>query len=180
VKQTPNTQRSTLNAEWQSPQSEFDVQRSTFGVRRWFLPPFLKRVFDLLVAAVFIYAGALKILDPVGFARDIDNYKLVPWAMAVGLGFFLPWLEIFCGLALITRQLYRGALAILTALTIVFITASIIAKARSLDISCGCFGHASKGWSFGWHMVFDVALLAALLALTIAGSKRSTLNASAL
>src|SRR5437868_4088967 len=113
------------------------------------------RILDFLIAALFIYAGVLKILDPVGFARDIDNYKMLPWPAAVTFGFFLPWLEVLCGLALITRRLYRGGLLILGSLTIVFIVASIIAKARGLDISCGCFGDASKGWSFGWHLALD-------------------------
>jgi putative oxidoreductase len=135
---------------------------------------YLYGILALLVAAVFVYAGILKILDPVGFARDVDNYKLLPWPAAVALGFFLPWLEIFCGIALITRRLYRGGLVILSALTAVFIAASIIAKARGLDISCGCFGHASKGWSFGWHLLLDFGLLAALMALLFAERRRST------
>ena len=125
----------------------------------------------LLIGALFIYAGALKVLDPVSFARDIDNYKMLPWAVAVASAFYLPWLEIFCGIALVVRPLLRGAVLILTALTIVFIVASIIAKSRGIDISCGCFGHASKGWSFSKHMVLDFALLAVLLAVLV-GDRR--------
>ena len=150
------------------------------------------RLLDFLIAAVFIFAGLTKILDmdhlvsdlshfrfpdlltdirhlslsnPVGFARDVDNYKLLPWPIAVALGFYLPWLEIFSGLALIFRRLYSGSLVILTALTVTFIIASSIAKARGLDISCGCFGHISKGWSFGWHLALDFAILTGLIAL---------------
>jgi hypothetical protein len=63
--------------------------------------------------------------------------------------------------------MYRGAVLILTGLTIVFIVASIAAKARGLDISCGCFGHASQGWSFGSHMALDFALLGILVALLL-------------
>jgi len=58
-------------------------------------------------------------------------------------------------------------------LTTVFIVASIAAKARGLDISCGCFGHASQGWGFGWHMVLDFGLLAALVVLLFAFAKRT-------
>ncbi|HEY6205444.1 MAG TPA: MauE/DoxX family redox-associated membrane protein, partial [Chthoniobacterales bacterium] len=71
------------------------------------------RIVDLLVGALFIYAGVLKALDPVRFAMDIDNYKILPWSIAVGLAFYLPWLEILCGCALIFRRLYRGGLSIL-------------------------------------------------------------------
>src|SRR6266478_4885492 len=126
---------------------------------------FIWRAVDLIVAAVFIYAGAIKALDPIRFADDIDNYKILPWAIGVRLAFYLPWLEIFCGLALIARRLYLGGLSILTALICVFIVATVAAKVRGLDITCGCFGHASKNWSFSGHMALDLAILAALLAL---------------
>src|SRR5467141_4619480 len=116
---------------------------------------FVWRIVDLLVGGIFIYAGAIKALDPVQFANDIDNYKILPWAIGVRLAFYLPWLEIFCGLALITRRLYLGGLSILAALTSIFILATIIAKARGLDITCGCFGHASKYLSFAGHLALD-------------------------
>ena len=124
------------------------------------------RIVDLVVGGIFIYAGALKILDPVGFANDIDNYKIPPWFISVRLAFYLPWLEIFCGLALIFRFLYRGGLSILAALTSVFIVATVVAKVRGLDITCGCFGHASKNWSFPQHLALDLAILGALVALS--------------
>ena len=75
---------------------------------------FAWRIVDLIVGGIFIYAGVIKILDPVQFANDIDNYKSLPWFISVRLAFYLPWLEILCGLALIFRFLYRGGLSILT------------------------------------------------------------------
>jgi putative oxidoreductase len=123
------------------------------------------RIVDALVGTIFIYAGAIKALDPARFADDIDNYKILPWAISVRIAFYLPWLEIFCGLALILRILYRGGLSILTALIGIFIAATIAAKIRGLDITCGCFGHASKNWSFSTHLALDSVLLLSLLLL---------------
>jgi hypothetical protein len=123
------------------------------------------RVVDLIIGGIFIYAGVIKVWDPIGFANDIDNYKMLPWAVSVRLAFYLPWLEILCGLALITRRLYLGGLSILTALVSVFIVASIVAKARGLDITCGCFGHASKNWNFTTHLTLDFGLLIGLVLL---------------
>jgi uncharacterized membrane protein YphA (DoxX/SURF4 family) len=123
------------------------------------------RILDLVVGGIFVYAGVLKVLDPVQFANDIDNYKTLPWFVSVRLAFYLPWLEILCGLALVCRFLYRGGVSILTALIVVFIGATIAAKVRGLDITCGCFGHASQHWSFPQHMAVDLAILAALLVL---------------
>lgn len=119
----------------------------------------------IIIGGLFIYAGVVKVIDPAEFARDIDNYKMLPWQMSVWLGLYLPWVEIFCGLALISRVLYRGSVFILTALMALFIVITIIAKARGLDISCGCFGHASKYLSFAWHLVLDFLLLGGLVLL---------------
>ncbi len=109
---------------------------------------FAWRIMDLVVGGVFIYAGVVKAFQPVRFASDIDNYKILPWTISVGLAFYLPWLEILCGLALILRRLYLGGLSILTALVLIFSGVTIAAKVRGLDITCGCFGHASQNWSF--------------------------------
>jgi putative oxidoreductase len=125
------------------------------------------RILDLIVGGIFVYAGALKILDPIQFANDIDNYKTLPWFVSVRLAFYLPWLEMLCGLALIFRFLYRGGLSILSALTLIFIGATVAAKARGLDITCGCFGHASRHWNFWQHMTVDLAILALLVAALI-------------
>ena len=126
---------------------------------------FIWRIVDVIVGGIFIYAGVIKMLDPVQFANDIDNYKTLPWFFSVRLAFYLPWLEIFCGLAVIFRFLYRGGLSILMALIALFIAATIAARARGLDITCGCFGHASQHWSFPQHMAVDIAIFVALIAL---------------
>src|SRR5438067_1133138 len=123
------------------------------------------RIVALIIGGIFIYAGVLKAMDPVGFANDIDNYKILPWAISVRFAFYLPWLEVLAGLALIFRFLYRGGLSILSALLLIFLGATIVAKVRGLDITCGCFGHASQNWSFPQHLAVDLALLAALVAL---------------
>jgi len=149
----------TPNAQLVSDAS-LNVGRWTLGVGR-----LLWRFLDLVVGGVFIYAGAIKILDPVQFAFDIDNYKVLPWTLGVGLAFYLPWVELLTGVALIVHRFYRGALVILLAATAIFIGATIAAKTRGLDITCGCFGHASQHWSFPAHMAVDLAIFAALLLL---------------
>ena len=146
----------------------FGVWRSAFSV----LMNIVWRIVDFVVGGIFIYAGVLKVLDPVQFGLDIDNYKTLPWFVSVRLAFYLPWLEIFCGLALIFRFLYRGGLSLLTVLIALFIGATVAAKMRGLDITCGCFGHASQNWSFPQHMAIDLAILIAVLALLFANRNR--------
>src|SRR3954469_3264847 len=146
VTATPIAERRTPNAE--------SGRRSAF---HW--------IIAIIIGGFFVYAGVVKIADPVEFARDIDNYKMLPWQPSVWVALYLPWLEILCGLALLTRVLFRGAVFVVTGLMIVFVVASIVAKARGLDVSCGCFGHASQYLNFTWHLVLDVLLLGGLLLL---------------
>ncbi|MDQ6764516.1 MAG: DoxX family membrane protein [Verrucomicrobiota bacterium] len=120
----------------------------------------------VVIGGIFIYAGATKIWDPMAFANDISNYRILSWPLGIRLAFYLPWLEILCGLALIFGRLRAGAVAILLALTLVFIAASIVARARGIDLNCGCFGSAGKGLGFTAHLLIDFAILAALVALT--------------
>ena len=120
------------------------------------------RIAGLAVGALFVYAGVMKALDPAQFAGDIANYRILPWPAAATLALYLPWLEIFCGGALIFRRLHPGAPLILIALCLVFLGALASAKIRGLDIACGCFGHTGSH-----HLLFstmlDVAVLATLV-----------------
>ena len=186
MNQTPNAQLPTPNAEL-SEHSTLGAGRSALDVGR-----FLWRFLDLVVAGIFIFAGLTKILNldqliadlqhlrfasaftdlgnlslanAAEFASDIDNFKLLRWPVSVALAFYLPWLEIFCALGLAFRFLYRGALSIITLSVVVFTLAIIAAKVRGLDITCGCFGHASQHWSFPAHLATNLAILAALLTL---------------
>ena len=159
MKETSNVQPPTLHVG-----SSADATTSNIRHQRSY---FFWRIVDFIVAGTFIYAGGLKAFDPVQFASDIDNYKILPWTVSVAVAFYLPWLEIFCGLGLIFRLFYRGALFICTALIVVFTLATITAKARGLDITCGCFGHASQHWSFPAHLATNLAILAGLLVLWV-------------
>lgn len=125
----------------------------------------LLRVLAILAGAAFIYAGVAKLVDPLRFASDIANYDIVPWSVAIRVAFYLPWLELICGLALVFQRLFAGALSLTIGLMLIFIGASAITKARGIDVSCGCFGSISGNLSFTWHLVLDFVLLAILIVL---------------
>ncbi|MEY2603863.1 MAG: hypothetical protein QOH31_1647 [Verrucomicrobiota bacterium] len=125
----------------------------------------------LLVAATFLYAGVIKVISPIRFTGDINNYHMLPWPLTVALGFYLPWLEIICGLALLLRRFYYGAIGILLALTLVFIIASVSAKLRGIDVICGCFGGPGRNLNFAAHLAIDLALLAAIAGLWLIDSR---------
>jgi putative oxidoreductase len=168
MNQMPSPEHSMLNVDGSPGPGTSKVKHQKLNI--------VWRILDFVLAGIFVYAGALKAFDPVQFASDIDNYKILPWAVSVALAFYLPWLEIFCALGLVFRCLYRGALSILIALITVFTLATIAAKVRGLDITCGCFGHASQHWSFPSHLITNLAILAALLALLVASATKPTVR----
>ena len=157
MKETSNVQRPTPNIEVSACATTSDIKNRISNIF-WRVP-------DFVLASIFIYAGALKAFDPVQFASDIDNYKILPWPVSVALAFYLPWLEIICAFGLVFRFLYRGALSILSVSIVVFTLAVTAAKVRGLDITCGCFGHASQHWSFASHLATNLAILTALVVL---------------
>jgi Methylamine utilisation protein MauE. len=164
MRETSDVQRPTLNAELSAGATTSNIKRRTSNI--------LWRLLDFVLAGIFIYAGVLKALNPVQFASDIDNYKILPWPVSVALAFYVPWLEIFCALGLVFQFLYRGALSILGASIVVFTLATIAAKVRGLDITCGCFGHASQHWNFPAHLATNLAIVVALLTLFFACERK--------
>lgn len=125
----------------------------------------VRRLLALLAGAVFVYAGVLKVRAPLEFANDLSNYHLLPWPIGVRLAFYLPWLEILAGLALVFHRLFSGALAVTAALMIVFIGATIWAKVQGINVACGCFGAASSNLTFTSHLVLNGSILAVLAIL---------------
>ena len=115
-----------------------------------------------MVGGVFVYAGVLKALDPAQFAADVDNFRLLPYAMSCAVGVYLPWLEIFAGTALALGVWRAGAAFVLAAMLVAFLVALGSAWARGLDITCGCFGHATNKTNYPLSLTMDLALLAAL------------------
>jgi uncharacterized membrane protein YphA (DoxX/SURF4 family) len=129
-------------------------------------------VLRLAVAGVFLYAGAVKAWDTQQFTIDISHYELLSWTQSIVAAVYLPWLEIFAGLALLTKRLYLGTLALLAALSGVFIAAISSAWWRGLDITCGCFGKEENATNFPLHIGMNVAIVAALAVLWFAEERR--------
>jgi uncharacterized membrane protein YphA (DoxX/SURF4 family) len=116
-----------------------------------------QRIVAACIGLIFAYAGFMKILDPAAFAIDILNYRILPWTGAVVLALYLPWLEFFCGVALVLHVAYRGALCIAAFLFAVFVAAYGSTRPRGLDVACGCFGHGvHRGY---WPLLIVDSLL---------------------
>jgi uncharacterized membrane protein YphA (DoxX/SURF4 family) len=130
----------------------------------------------VVVGALFIYAGFSKASDPGQFIRDIWNYQLLPESVAYWIAAYLPYLEIFAGIALITGFQRNGARLLVFGMLIVFVTMLISAWARGLDISCGCFGPTSADTRANYPVLLARNVLLAAGLLFEAWAEKKTLS----
>jgi putative oxidoreductase len=134
----------------------------------------LRRALSLLFGGVFVYAAVLKLKDPGRFLIDIRSFDMLPDPFAAWLALTLPWIELLCGLAVITGVLRKGGVLILNLALIGFFAAISIAKARGLDIQCGCFGGAESSSNYTQLFIRDGLLLGlGLLLMWLQGAQRN-------
>jgi uncharacterized membrane protein YphA (DoxX/SURF4 family) len=125
----------------------------------------------LVLGGLFVYAGAVKVLEPLDFAQNIRNYQLVGQSLSFVAAIVLPWLEILAGLALILGVWTRSAALVVTGLLVFFVVLTAVTMARGLDVDCGCFGSLSR--KSGWGVILeDLGMLVLGLALLLAPKKR--------
>jgi uncharacterized membrane protein YphA (DoxX/SURF4 family) len=94
----------------------------------------------LLLAGVWLYAGAAKIGDLNGSVRAVKAYRILPNSVADWVGAALPFVEIGLALLLLVGLATRVAAAASALLLAGFLTGISSAWARGLRIDCGCFG----------------------------------------
>lgn len=117
----------------------------------------------VVLGGLFVYAGALKLIDPVAFAAAVDNYRLISPPYTELVAAWLPALEVLCGAALLLGVFLRPATMVLGLLNLVFMAALVAAAARGLDIDCGCFGSGGLPTSPLQALARDAVLMAGLL-----------------
>jgi uncharacterized membrane protein YphA (DoxX/SURF4 family) len=128
-------------------------------VREWF-----GLVARLVVGAVWIVAGAIKLPDPASSVQAVRAYQLLPAGAASTVGQLLPVIEIVIGLTLVLGVLTRGAAVASAVLFVVFIAGIASVWARGISIDCGCFGGGGLDpdatSKYPWEIARDVGLLA--------------------
>jgi uncharacterized membrane protein YphA (DoxX/SURF4 family) len=160
----------------QSPTSDTTIPDVPRESRRWIFNPYVLLVMRLVLAAVFIYAAVQKIGHPLEFADEIRMYRILDIGPPLYIvSIVLPWVELFCGIALVTGIFLRGSALILAAFNIVFLIAVSIRTAQVMSeesigfmkvyFDCGC----GFGETYAWKklledivfLVFSCVLLAA-------------------
>jgi uncharacterized membrane protein YphA (DoxX/SURF4 family) len=124
----------------------------------------------LVVGAVFLLAGVLKISDHTGMAAAIDAYEVLPSGLIDAMAWMIPALEIAAGLMLILGLATRLAAWLVSGMLVAFLIGPIQAKIRGLNIDCGCFAPGAEPPPGGipWlDIARDFALLGASLAVAL-------------
>lgn len=122
----------------------------------------------LVVGAVWIVAGALKLPDPTESVRAVRNYQLLPEPVVPLVGHALPVLEVLVGACLVLGLLTRPTAAVSALLMAAFVVGIASAWARGLSIECGCFGGGggpveNATARYPWEIARDVGLMLASL-----------------
>jgi len=126
----------------------------------WLASPFLSLLFRWFLGAIFVYAGLVKIADPLGFAHALYNYHILPAWLINPLAICLPWIEVMVGAGLIAGIMISGGALVVSGLLAVFAVAIVGSLIRGLGIACGCFSTSASAEPITWlAVVRDLAFL---------------------
>jgi uncharacterized membrane protein YphA (DoxX/SURF4 family) len=118
----------------------------------------------IVVGGILVWAGLSKAFDRQSFSNAIDGYRMLPHGLVSPVALALPWLEVLMGALLILGLFTRFAAVGSAVLVGFFVVALVQAKARGLQIDCGCFGGGGPGQGIGWWDILrDLALMGAAL-----------------
>lgn len=125
----------------------------------------------LALAAIFLYAGYVKLREPWElFAMNIDSYKVLPLSMAETAAHVIPWFEIALGVWLLSGIWLRISGAVASAVLLTFIVLMARAYAKGMAIDCGCFG---SGDPISWKTLLrDGSMAADAVVMTVLAFRR--------
>ena len=116
----------------------------------------------LIPAVVFLWAGLAKAFARQDSILAVNAYDVLPERLVEPVAVLLPWVEIAVAVLLIFGLFVRVAGLGTALLSAVFIAGLAQAKARGLEIDCGCFGGGGPGSGVTWwDIVRDVPLVLA-------------------
>ncbi len=110
-------------------------------------PPWLSVAIRMILGGVLLWASYHKVLHPADFTNVIYHYKVFPSQAINLLVIYVPWIEVFLGLALITGFGHRGASFMAGLLFLSFIAVLSFNLYRDCPTICGCFDTYEAGKS---------------------------------
>lgn len=114
----------------------------------------------VFLGILFIYASLDKIIHLQDFAKQIGNYKVLPFGLENLLAIILPWTEFIVGFALLLGVMIDGATVLSIIMMLVFILVVSQAMLRGIDITCGCFKVSADSEKLGLNTIIrDIVFL---------------------
>ncbi len=130
---------------------------------------YLTHLIRILVGALFIFSGLVKLNDPMGlsfklhdyFAPDVLNMEwLNPFTLQLAL--FVIILEVLLGVALLLGYQKKGTLLLLSGMIVFFTFLTFYSAYFNKVTDCGCFGDAiplTPWQSFYKDVILSLAIL---------------------
>ena len=135
-------------------------------------------VFRVLLGAMFIFTGSLKILTPIEeFQALVREYHLMPELLMPAFSVALPIMEVVLGTCLVIGLFERWSAILIAGMTVMFLIAITQALARGFPlVNCGCFGSFKFGETPAEVLLRDWGLLLVALLLAAHPPKRFSLD----
>jgi uncharacterized membrane protein YphA (DoxX/SURF4 family) len=124
----------------------------------------VRRGVQVVLGLLFLLAALAKIVDPASLAKEVHNFRLVPFWSEHLVAMTLPWVELMAGLALVLGIRARAGAWVAGLLLLAFTFGVALAMARGLNFECGCFGTAA-GTRVGWTKLGENLGMIALAAV---------------
>jgi uncharacterized membrane protein YphA (DoxX/SURF4 family) len=100
----------------------------------------IAKVLRVVLASIFLYAGGIKVFEPLLFKAVIQSFFALPDSLAVGLAVVVPWIEILAGLSLLLNYKAVYSSALIAAMSLFFFGLMAVNYGQVLPFGCACFG----------------------------------------
>lgn len=120
---------------------------------KWLRNLLVHRLLALTLGGIFLYAALPKVLDPRPLLTIIWGYRLLPAGPINLVAIYMPWLELFVALGLVSGILRRGAAFWAFFLLTAFEAALLINAFRGVNVACGCFSQSAEDVHNAWFLV---------------------------
>ena len=119
-------------------------------------------VLRVALGALFIISSFAKLQHPDLFVDAVQNYHMLPVALADLFGTVLPWAELFVGWCLVLGIFPTFASAICILMTLTFVVGNVSSFFRDVGEACGCLGNLV-------NMSHTTSLIVDFVMLSVAG-----------
>jgi putative oxidoreductase len=93
----------------------------------------------VLLGALFLYIGYIKIAQPLQFAAAVAGYQAVPETWIWPIAQYFPWLEVVLGIGLLAGWRLRLVAGATAGLLLFFTVLLTVTWLRGIQANCGCF-----------------------------------------